>query len=245
MKAMILAAGMGTRLQPLTHDRPKALVEVAGRTMLELALTRLRTAGVDEVIVNVFHFAEMVVDYLAAHQNFGMRIEISREETLLDTGGGLKKAAWFFQQPSDAPDEPFLLHNVDILSTCDISRMVAFHRQQNALATLLTQQRKTSRLLLFDDQQQLLGRAPAAASPSAPIVGALAFGGIHVISPRIFACMDEQNPFSIIATYLRLAANGEKILAYPDDGAFWCDLGKPESVAAAALALERDPGLAP
>src|SRR5215472_5282424 len=110
MKAMILAAGLGTRLRPLTDTRPKALVETGGRTLLEITLTRLRAFGVNEVIVNVYHFADKIIDYLAAKQNFGMRIEVSHEDELLDTGGGLKKAGWFFRE--DCRNEPFLLHNV-------------------------------------------------------------------------------------------------------------------------------------
>ncbi len=117
MKAMVLAAGLGTRLRPLTDDRPKALVEIAGRTLLEITLSRLRTFGIREVIINVHHFADMVVAYLKANDNFGMRIEISREEVLLDTGGGLKKAGHFFLGASSHPDEPFILHNVDVIST--------------------------------------------------------------------------------------------------------------------------------
>ena len=113
MKAMVLAAGLGTRLRPLTNDRPKALVAVAGRTLLEITLRRLRAFGVSEVIVNAHHHAEMIVDYLKANNNFGMQIEVSCEDKLLDTGGGLKKAAHFF---SDSPQEPFILHNVDVLS---------------------------------------------------------------------------------------------------------------------------------
>src|SRR5438045_3084247 len=136
MKAMILAAGLGTRLRPLTDARPKALVEVAGRTMLEIALARLREFGVSEVIVNVHHFADMVADYLKAKNNFGMRIEVSREDVLLDTGGGLKKAAWFFREDKVAVDEPFILHNVDVISTIDLHRMIQFHRERQALATL-------------------------------------------------------------------------------------------------------------
>src|SRR5215471_16897494 len=120
MRAMVLAAGLGTRLKPLTDDRPKALVEICGRTLLEITLCRLRDAGFTDVIVNVHHFAGMVVDYLKAKSNFGMRIEISPEDILLDTGGGLKKAAWFFLDDSDRFDEPFLLHNVDVLSTIDL-----------------------------------------------------------------------------------------------------------------------------
>src|SRR5437763_1989673 len=124
MKAMVLAAGLGTRLRPLTDDRPKALVELSGRTLLDLTLTRLRSFGVNEAIVNVHHFADMVVDYLKAKNNFGMRIEISREDVLLDTGGGLKKAAWFFLEDSKRQDEPFFLHNVDVLSTIDLNEML-------------------------------------------------------------------------------------------------------------------------
>ena len=120
MKAMILAAGLGTRLRPLTADRPKALVEIAGRTLLEITLTRLRSFGINEVIVNVHHFADTVVDYLRVHRNFGMQIAMSREDVLLDTGGGLKKAAWFFLKNPDSANEPFLLHNVDVLSTIDL-----------------------------------------------------------------------------------------------------------------------------
>src|SRR5215469_9771247 len=132
MKAMVLAAGLGTRLRPLTEDRPKALVEISGRTLLEITLARLRSFGVHEVIINVHHFADMIVDHLKANKNFGMRIEISREDVLLDTGGGLKKAAWFFESGSD---EPFLLHNVDVISTIDREQMVHIHQEAQALAT--------------------------------------------------------------------------------------------------------------
>ncbi len=229
MKAMVLAAGMGTRLRPLTDDRPKALVEVAGRTMLDLTLSRLRHSGVSEVIVNVFHFADMVVEYLRAHENFGMRVAVSREETLLDTGGGLKQASWFFQES----DEPFLLHNVDILSGFDLAHMIAAHRASGAVATLAVQGRATSRPLVFDDRGQLL-RRDAAGSLMGVDEQRLAFAGIHVLSPRIFAGMTQEGAFSIIDTYLQLSAKGERVLAFRDDDAYWRDLGKPESVAKAA-----------
>src|SRR5262245_3541326 len=147
-KAMVLAAGLGTRLRPLTNDRPKALVELNNRTLLEITLTRLRAAGVTNAIVNVHHFSEMIVDYLKQHQNFGIRVEISREDDLLlDTGGGLKKAAWFFAQDST----PFILHNVDVISDIDLRKMAEFHAEQNALATLMVQNRQTARYLLFDE----------------------------------------------------------------------------------------------
>jgi NDP-sugar pyrophosphorylase family protein len=238
MKAMILAAGLGTRLRPLTDDRPKALVEVGGRTLLEITLSRLRTFDVREVIVNVHHFADMVVGYLKANNNFGMRIEISREETLLDTGGGLKKAACFFLENSSQGDEPFILHNVDVVSTIDLGQMVKFHREHQALATLAVQDRETSRYLLFDEQRRLSGRRSGREGAlellrPAQRVEALAFSGIHMISPRIFSLMTEEGTFSIIDCYLRLAAQGEKILAFRADKYYWRDLGRPENVAQA------------
>jgi mannose-1-phosphate guanylyltransferase len=245
MKAMVLAAGLGTRLRPLTNDRPKAWVEVAGRTLLEITLSRLRTFGVSEVIVNVHHFADMVVAYLKAHDNFGMRIEISREDVLLDTGGGLKKAGWFFLEDSAGSDEPFLLHNVDVISTIDLERMVRFHRQNQALATLALQQRETSRYLLFDEKLQLCGRRagrdqkPEIIRPS-PRTQALAFSGIHVVSPRLLAMMKEEGIFSIIDPYLRLAASGEKIVAFRADEYYWRDLGKPDDLKQAAQDLEQN-----
>ena len=235
MKAMILAAGLGTRLRPLTDNRPKALVEVAGRTLLEITLARLRASGVREVIVNVHHFADMVVDYLKKNDNFGMRIEVSREEVLLDTGGGLKKAAWFFLDNSHPADEPFILHNVDVISTIDFQCMAQFHRDHQALATLAVQQRDTSRYLLFDEHHQLCGRRagsdqePELVRPSQH-VQPLAFSGIHVISPRLLAMLQEEGIFSIIAAYMRLAGQGEKILAFHADPYYWRDLGKPEQV---------------
>ena len=283
MNAMILAAGLGTRLRPLTDTRPKALVELAGRTLLEITLTRLRTFGVTEVIINVHHFADMVIDYLKANKNFGMRIEISREEVLLDTGGGLKKAAWFFLDDPSRLDDPFLLHNVDVISTIDLRRMLQFHNENHALATLAVQSRETSRYLLFDDHLQLRGRrvgpdgkpelvrSSAANSPpertasqpaesptnchserseesafSASRAGrsdpfqALAFSGIHVISPRLLPMLTEEGIFSIIPSYLRLAAQGQKILAFRADDYYWRDLGRPADLARAALDLQQN-----
>jgi mannose-1-phosphate guanylyltransferase len=243
MRAMILAAGLGTRLRPLTDDRPKALVEVDGHTLLEITLRRLREFGIREVIVNVHHFADMVIDYLKKNDNFGMRIEISREDVLLDTGGGLKKAAWFFQEEGQA-DEPFLLHNVDVLSTIDFRRMADVHKQNRALATLAVQDRETSRYLMFDEQQQLCGRRagsgqePEIVRPSKE-TQALAFSGVHVISPRLLPRLAEDGVFSIINSYLRLAGEGEKILAFRVDEFYWRDLGKPENVAQAVLDVRR------
>ncbi len=245
MKAMIFAAGLGTRLRPLTNDRPKALVTIGGRTLLEIALTRLRSFGVVEAIVNVQHFAEQIVAYLAANGNFGMRIEVSHEKVLLDTGGGLKKAAWFFQEPGEGPfaktDEPFVVHNVDVLSSIDLARMVEFHTEHNALATLAIAARTTSRPLLFDAEGQVRGRGAANSgepAPDSPAQGfqSLAFSGIHVVSPHIFAKLNEEGAFSIVDAYVRLAAEGESILGFRADGAYWRDLGRPENLAEA----ERD-----
>ena len=236
---MVLAAGLGTRLRPLTNDRPKALVEIAGRTLLEITLTRLRAFGVTDAIVNTHHFAELMPEYLKAHDNFGMRVEISREPDLLDTGGGLKKAAPFFLEGGDL-DQPFLLHNVDVISTIDLAAMVRFHQQQNALATLAVMQRESSRQLLFDERGQLCGRRIKGSDelirPAATLLP-LAFCGIHVLSPRIFAALTQQGSFSIIDAYLQLAAQGETIVAYRADDFYWRDLGRPESLEQAALDL--------
>ena len=221
MKAMILAAGLGSRLRPLTDHRPKALVEINGRTLLQITLSRLRGFGIREV--------------------------------LLDTGGGLKKAAAFFAehsaQDSSRLDTPFIVHNVDVLSAIDLRRMVQFHEDNRALATLAVQDRKTSRYLLFDDQLQLCGRrsgsdqppelVPSSLVPPRPL-HALAFSGIHVISPRLLPMMTESGAFSIITSYLRLAAQAEKILAFRADEYYWRDLGRSEDVARAALDLEQN-----
>src|SRR5208282_4356616 len=189
---------------------------------------------------NVHHFADMVLDYLKANHNFGMRIEVSREEVLLDTGGGLKKAAHFFLENSSPLDEPFILHNVDVISTIDLGRMVQYHAERQALVTLAVQDRATSRYLLFDQQFHLCGRRSGEQSPEvvrpAPQVQDLAFSGIHVISPRLFKMMTEEGSFSIITSYLRLAAQGESIAGFRSDEYYWRDLGRAENMAQA----ERD-----
>jgi NDP-sugar pyrophosphorylase family protein len=167
------------------------------------------------------------VDYLSAHDHFGMRIEISREDVLLDTGGGLKKAAWFFQGEA----EPFIVHNVDVVSTIDLARMIQFHNSHDALATLAVKDRETSRPLLFDDALQLCGRKliregkTELVRTSGPLT-ALAFSGIHVISTRLLDMLEEDGVFSIIPAYLRLASHGEKILGFRADEYYWRDLGR-------------------
>ena len=239
MRAMILAAGLGTRLRPLTNDRPKALVEVAGCTLLEITLRRLESFGIREVIVNVHHFADIVVEYLKTNKNFGMRVEVSCEDILLDTGGGLKKAAWFFE----GSDEPFILHNVDVISTIDLAVMTAAHRESRALATLAVQNRKTSRYLLFDDQDRLCGRRTGDQKPEmvrpTQQPHARAFSGIHVISPRMVPMITEHGVFSIINSYLRLARQGESIAGFHADEYYWRDLGKPENVRAAEQDIQK------
>ena len=249
MKAMILAAGLGTRLRPLTDTRPKALVEINNRTLLEITLTRLRTFGITEAIINVHHFADTVVEYLKSKNNFGMLIEISREDDqLLDTGGGLKKAAWFFQEEPDRLDEPFLLHNVDVISTIDLAAMLQFHMENRALATLAVRSRESGRQLLFNDQLQLSGRrihnentviSSEARNLSSIPLHSLAFSGIHIISPRLLPQLTETGPFSIIDSYLRLAGQGQKVLAFRHDLSYWRDLGKPADLAKAALDLQQ------
>jgi NDP-sugar pyrophosphorylase family protein len=239
MKAMILAAGLGTRLRPLTNDRPKALVEINGRTLLEITLTRLNSFGFREVILNVHHLADMVVEYLKSNNNFGMRIEISREKVLLDTGGGLKKAASFFLRDPASVDEPFVLHNVDVISTIDLHRMAQAHVEKQALATLAVQERESSRYLLFDEKLNLCGRQKGRGENreivrrSAELLP-LAFSGIHIISPRLLSMIQQDGMFSIIDVYLQLAAAGQKILGYRADGDYWLDLGKLERVQQAA-----------
>ena len=235
---MVLAAGLGTRLRPLTDDRPKALVDVAGRTLLELTLTRLKSSGIVDVILNTHHFADQVAGYLLAHHNFGMHIEISREEVLLDTGGGLKNAAHFFLADSKS-DEPFLLHNVDVLSNIDFASMLRHHRDRGALATLAVQDRPTSRYLLYDEMDRLCGRRAGIDGPLEQVREARelrprAFAGIHIISPRIFEMMREEGVFSIIPVYLRLAAAGESIVAFSADQYYWRDLGRPQQISAAS-----------
>ena len=241
MKAMIFAAGLGTRLRPLTDDRPKALVEIEGRTLLEIALARVRDLGIREVVINAHHFADKLVEYLAAHDNFGLRIDVSREEVLLDTGGGLKKAAHFFLADARATkgDEPILVHNVDVLSTIDLTRMAEEHAANRALATLAVQDRKTSRYLLFDENMRLCGRR-IGDDTTAEIVRRsgrvipLAFSGIHIVSPRLLTKLTEEGVFSIIASYLRLAQAEETIAGFRADGYYWRDLGRPNDLKQAA-----------
>ena len=154
MKAMIFAAGLGSRLKPLTDTMPKAMVPIAGRPMLEHVILKLKAAGFTEIVINIHHFGDQILDFLKANGNFGLTIHISDErELLLDTGGGVRKARPFFENS----DEPFLIHNVDILSDVNLKELYDYHLQSGAVATLLASRRKTSRYLLFDMDKRLCG----------------------------------------------------------------------------------------
>jgi NDP-sugar pyrophosphorylase family protein len=241
MKAMILAAGLGTRLRPLTDSIPKALVKLNGRALLEITIDRLKSFGVTEIIINAHHHAEKIAAFLKSKNNFDIRIELSREDDLLlDTGGGLKKAAWFFQEGNSS--EPFLLHNVDVLSTIDFHQMLEAHKKASALATLAVQQRPSSRQLLFDQNNLLAGRrkgtdADEIVRPSTNLQP-LAFSGIHILSPRLLNLITESGVFSIIDTYLHLAKANEKISAFRADSFYWRDLGRLEDFKRAAIDVQ-------
>ena len=232
MKAMVLAAGVGSRLKPLTDRIPKALLDVGGAPMIERVIRRLKAAGVTELVVNLFHLGDRIVEFLSSQGDFGLRIEFTREAELLDTGGGLKNAAWFFDD-----GRPFFLHNVDVLSDIDLEKLLRFHHTVGALATLAVQSRPGSRQLLFDRDGRLCGReSPEAvewAKGPRNDIERLAFTGIHVIDPAIFPRMTETGAFPITRTYLRLVREGERIAAYRADGRYWQDIGSPEKLEAA------------
>jgi len=229
MKAMILAAGVGSRLRPLTDETPKALIDVGGAPMIEHVILRLKAAGVTEVVVNLFHLGDRIAAFLASRGNFGLHVEFTREVELLDTGGGLKNAAWFFDD-----DRPFFVHNVDVLSEIDLGALHRFHEENRVLATLAVQRRPSSRLLLFDRDRGLCGRETREgvewAKAPVPDVERLAFTGIHVIDPAIFPKMTETGVFPVTQAYLRLAGAGERIVACRVDGSYWQDIGSAEKL---------------
>lgn len=241
MKAMILAAGLGTRLRPLTNHTPKALVEVNGIPLLEMVIQRLKIYGFHEIIINVFHFAEQIIEFLQEKQNFGIDIRISYEkDELLDTGGGIKNASWFFNDGA-----PFLVYNVDIVSDLDLRQFYDAHLHSQALATLAVSTRQASRYFLFNQDYILCGWKNiktgeikiTRATPETDLTP-LAFSGMHVIDPAIFDLMPEQNVFSIIDTYLHLAAH-HKIVAFKHDHSLWVDLGKKENLLKAGEILNQ------
>jgi MurNAc alpha-1-phosphate uridylyltransferase len=235
MKAMIFAAGLGTRLKPLTDHMPKALVPVAGRPMLEHVILKLKAAGFNELVINIHHFGEQILDFLRANQNFGLTIHISDErDCLLDTGGGIRKAEPFFRG-----NEPFLIHNVDILSDTDLKALYEYHRQSGNDATLLASRRKTIRYLLFDDEKRLCGWINKDTLQTKPEGFAYnpehhheyAFSGIHVISPSLFHYMDERwtGKFSIMDFYLQTCREA-RIGGRLTDTLHLIDIGKPETL---------------
>ncbi len=229
---MIFAAGLGSRLKPLTNQKPKALVEVAGMTLLERAIRKLSAAGVNDIIINIHYRGNMIQDFISSFNDLpAVRLSISDEMDLLrDTGGGLKHAARFFKD-----DQPVLLYNVDVISDIDLRKMLNFHEEKKALATLAVRSRKSSRYLLFDKKNHLKGwentktgeqiihsTIPHKLKPQA-------FSGIHIIEPALFDHMPAKEVFSITEVYLRLAPH-QVIAGYNHDEDYWFDLGTPEKL---------------
>lgn len=238
MKAFIFAAGLGSRLRPLTNDRPKALVEVAGKTLLQHAIEYLQQQGIDDLVVNIHHFGELVLEYLAEHGNFGSQIQVSDERSaLLETGGALVQAASLL-----AGTAPIVLYNVDVLTNLDLRKMLQVHQAQNTLATLAIRKRESSRYLLFDAQNRLSGwqntktGAKRLERPQ-PDLQPYAFSGIHIINPSLLELLPKQpSKFSITPAYLDLATQ-HSILGYVHDQDYWFDVGKPERLEMATAFL--------
>ena len=239
MKAMIFAAGLGTRLRPLTDNMPKALVSVASKPMLERVILRLKDAGFNDITINIHHFGGQIIDFLHAHNNFFVDIHISDERgELLETGGGIKKA-----RPLLEGNEPFLIHNSDILTDIDLNAFYRHHIESKADATLLTNRRKTSRYLLMDKDNRLCGWTNLSTGEVLPKeldypsdhYQLQAFGCVHVLSPSIFQYMENERwtgKFSIIPFYVDICSQAH-IQGYPIDSENWFDVGKPETLAKA------------
>ena len=229
MKAMILAAGLGTRFKPWTDEHPKALALVNGKSLLERNILYLQSFGIKEVIVNVHHFAEQILETIHKHKGWGSEISISDETgQVLETGGGLKKAAGYFDYGS------FVLMNVDILTDLDLEAMAFYHEEKKPLATLAVTNRKSSRHFLFDQDERLCGwrnmkSGEEKISVSAPSLNEKAFSGIHLISPEIFPLIHQQGKFSIVDVYLELTAD-YPILGFDHSGSRLVDVGRAESV---------------
>lgn len=234
MKAMIFAAGLGTRLKPITDNIPKALVPVGGKTLLEHVITKLAEEGFDEQIINVHHHAEKIIDFLKEKKNFGIRIEISDErELLLDTGGGIRKAAHFFNDGA-----PFLVHNVDILSDAKLRALYDTHMKSGDDVTLLVKERETSRYLYFGGDNLLKGwknlKTEETKSPFSDFCAEknhqYAFSGIQIISPGIFKLMEHYpSKFPIMDFYIA-NAGAAKIGHYLDNELKMIDVGKLDSL---------------
>jgi NDP-sugar pyrophosphorylase family protein len=236
MKAMVFAAGLGTRLQKETRKKPKALVEVGGKPLLQHAIEKLKGEGFTEIVVNVHHFSNLVIEFLRS-RDFGIPVHISDETgKLLDTGGGLKKAA-----PLLAGDEPVLIYNVDILSNLDLQILVQEYLRSGALAMLVVRKRQTQRYFKFNKEKRLIGwlnkktgEKKIAIPENFENAVEMAFSGIQVVSPEIFDLMPAEEKFSMTDFYLELA-NTHLIKGYFDESEIWMDVGKPEALAKARL----------
>lgn len=240
MKAMLFAAGLGTRLKPLTDNKPKALVEIGGITLLERCIRQLASNGISDIVINVHHFADQICAFLEAKENFGLNIRVSDEsELLLDTGGGLLKA-----QPLLSGDEPILLVNVDILTNLDFRKVLEAHLQHPALATLVVRRRQTSRYLLFNEgllagwKNEKSGELNISRPELVEQAEAFAFSGIHIVEPRLIDLITESGKFPIIDLYLRLAKT-ESIRAFVDSESVWMDLGKVDELAQAEELIKK------
>ncbi len=239
MKAMILAAGLGSRLKPLTDDRPKALVKIGDKTLLEHTILKLVENGFDEIVVNAHHFSQMLIDFLNSH-DFGVNIFISDEsDRLLDTGGGILKAANFLDG-----DAPFLVHNVDIITDIDLRLLYHTHSNSTALATLAVGKRESSRVFLFDNELNLAGwknnltGKKIIPDSSRQSLSEYAFSGIHVINPDFFNHVKSKGPFSIVDAYLSLCCR-HSIKGYDVTSNFVIDVGKPHNIPMAEEFLRR------
>jgi len=238
MKAMLLAAGKGTRLQPLTNEKPKALIKINGKPLIQYAIEHLKHYGVNHIIVNTHHLGHQVKDFFESHNNFGVNIAISDEsEELMNTGGGLVKASWFFND-----GEPFFLYASDIVTHFNLSEMMQQHKQNNALVTMAVKERKTSRSLLFDEQNQLCGWRNNATSEIRMVYPAnqpttCGFSGIHCISPKIFKHITESGAFNITDLYLRLAEK-YPIQAYWHNPFEWFEFGRYERLEETAQEMQ-------
>ena len=234
MEAMILAAGLGTRLRPLTSDRPKALVEVGGLPMLERVARRLVAAGANHLIINVHAFADQVKRFVDERDGFGVEVSVSHEkEKNLETGGGLRHAAPLFRS-----EESFLLHNVDVFTDLDLRALYEAHGE--SLAALAVRPARSQRYLLFDEADDLCGYACRDGGDEVLVrapqgrTRRLDFLGVQVLSPRLFDLLTEEGVFSIIDVYLRLTQAGERIAPFRvADDAVWIDIGTPERLAEA------------
>ena len=233
MKALIFAAGLGTRLKPITDSIPKALVPIAGKPLLEHIIIKLIANGYDEIIVNVHHFPDLIIDFLKAKNNFGVRIEVSDErDFLLDTGGAIRKCEWFFEG-----EDSFLVHNVDILSNVDLKLLQAQQAKSNALATLVVSERSTFRYLLFNHSLQLKGWTNERTGELRPTnlknidqYNKLAFSGIQILSNEVFDLMKTyEAKFPIINFYLDNMEN-EVISAFIPNNYKMIDVGKIEEI---------------